>query len=285
MTEQRKILITGATGHVGRRVVSGLLGTDADVRALTRNPDSAGLPKGVEVVRGDLSAPETLDACLDGAEAVFLMWPFLTAEAAPAVLDTVAKHARRIVYLSSMGVRDDLEQQTSSIDAFHARIEGLIEQSGLEWTFVRSAGMATNALRWAEQIRADGVVREPFGAATRSLIHEQDIAAVAVQALTEDGHGGKKYLVTGPEALTQVEQVRAIDEAIGRPLRWKEASPQAMRQQLLVGMPDSVVDGILNAHAEFAEEPEMVTSTVKKVTGAPAHTFRQWAIDHAEDFR
>ncbi len=124
------ILVTGATGHVGRHVVSQLLQTSAAVRALVRNPDQVSLPSGVEVVRGDLSDPDTLNASLIGGEAVFLMWPFPTARAAPAVLDAVSKHARRIVYLSSMSVSDDLERQSDPISAFHADIEHLIEQSG-----------------------------------------------------------------------------------------------------------------------------------------------------------
>jgi len=265
--------------------VSGLLRTGTAVRALTRDPDSAGLPGGVEVMRGDLSVPDTLEACLEGVEAVFLVWPFMTAEAAPAVLDAVTTHARRIVFLSSMGVRDDHAQQADPINAFHADIERLIKRSGLDWTFVRSSGFATNTLMWAEQIRDDGIVRWFYGDAARSLIHERDIAAVAARVLTEDGHAGRTYSVTGPTALTQIEQMQTIGEAIGRPLRWEEMSPEVARQHLLAGMPPSVSDGILNAHATFVTEPEPVTFTVHEVTGQPARTFRDWAIDHAGDFR
>lgn len=255
------------------------------VRALTRNPDSAGLPGGVDVFRGDLSHPDTLDVCLDGVESVFLVWPFLTAEAAPAVLDVVAKHARRIVYLSSSGIRDDVEQQTNPITAFHAAVERLIERSGLEWTFLRPSGFATNTLAWAPQIRADGVVRWVYAAAARSLIHERDIAAVAVRALTGDGHGGAKHVLTGPQPLTQAEQVRAIGRVIGRPLRWEEISREAAREQMLTYWPPSFVDGALDAWAELVTEPELVTPTVEAVTGTPAHPFREWATDHADDFR
>jgi uncharacterized protein YbjT (DUF2867 family) len=282
---QSVILVTGATGHVGRPVVSQLLRTGAAVRALVRNPDSAGLAGGVDVVRGDLSVPDTLDGCLDGVEAVFLLWPGLPVDFAPAVLDAVKKHARRIVYLSSLSVRDDLEQQTSLITAFHASIERLIEQSGLEWTFLRSSGFATNTLGWAPQTRADGVVRWPFGAAARSLIHEWDIAAVAVRALTDDGHGAAKYILTGPQSLTQVEQVHTIGEAIGRSLRYEEISREAARQQMLTYWPPSLVDGALDAWAKMVTEPELVSPTVEEVTGVPARTFRAWAIDHAGDFR
>jgi uncharacterized protein YbjT (DUF2867 family) len=140
------ILVTGATGNVGRHVVTQLLHTGARVRTLARDPASAGLPGGVDVVRGDLSAPGTLDACLNGVDAVFLLWPGLTADLAPAVLDAIRKHARRLVFLSSLGIRDDLERQPDPINAFHADIEHVIEQSGLEWTFLRPGGFATNTV-------------------------------------------------------------------------------------------------------------------------------------------
>ena len=286
MTEQSKILVTGATGNVGGQVVFQLLDTGASVRALVRDLDSGGLPDGVEVVRGDLSAPDTLDAPLEGVETVFLVWPFLTVEAAPAVLDAVKRHARRIVYLSSMGVRDDLERQADPINQFHADMERLIEQSGLEWTFLRPSGFATNTLGWAEQIRADGVVRAPYGSMTRSVIHERDIASVAVRALADDGHAGAMHVLSGPEVLTQVEQVQAIGEAIGQPLRFEELSRETARQGMIAAWGDpSTVDGMLDAGAAFVMQPERVTSTVEEVTEAPAHTFRQWVTDHADDFR
>ena len=285
-TEQRKILVTGATGSVGGQVVSQLPNTGVNVCALVRNPDFAGLPDSVEVVWGDLTKPDTLDAGLEGVDSVFLVWPFLTAETAPAVLEAVKRCVRRVVYLSSVGVRDDVEVQADPINQFHSDIERLIEESGLEWTFLRSGGLATNTLGWAEQIRAEGVVREPYGGAIRSLIHERDIAAVAVRALTEDGYGGEKYVLTGPELLTQVEQVRAIGGAIGRSLRFEEIPPEAARREwIAAGLPPSVVDGIFEAHARMVAEPERVTRTVEEITGRPARTFRQWAIDHADDFR
>jgi uncharacterized protein YbjT (DUF2867 family) len=283
---QSVILVTGATGTVGRHVVSQLLRTGLEVRALTRNPTSTHLPDGVDVVRGDLSDPDTLHASLDGVQAVFLVWPGLTVQTGPAVLDVVAKHARRIVFLSSLSIRDDVDQQADPITDFHADMEHLIEQSGLQWTFLRASGFATNTLRWAPQIRADGVVRWVYAAAARSLIHEQDIAAVAVRALTGDGHGGAKYVLTGPQALTQAEQVRTIGEVIGRPLRYEEISPEAGRRQLLAeGWPPSFVAGALNYWAKLVTEPELVTPTVEELTGVPARTFREWAIDHAGDFR
>jgi uncharacterized protein YbjT (DUF2867 family) len=280
------ILVTGATGNVGRHVVSQLLEAGEDFRALTRNPEGADLPADANVVRGDLLDPSTLEAPLTGVDTVFLVWPAPTAEAATDVVAAVAKHARRIVYLSSASVPDELTEQTSTIIRFHTEIERIIERSGLEWTMLRAGGFATNTLGWADQIRTDSVVRWPYGAATRSLVHERDLAAVATRALTEDGHTGAKYVLTGPQTLTQSEQVRIIGEAIGRPVRWEDVDPSAARDQLIAGgWPAAAADGALRAWAEMVTHPESVTSTVADITGAPAHTFREWATDHADAFR
>ncbi len=279
------ILVTGATGNVGRHVVSQLLHTGATVRALARDPVSAGLPSGVEVVRGDLSVPDTLDPCLNGVDAVFLLWPGLAADRAPAVLNLISKHARRLVFLSSLGVRDELARQLDPINALHADIEHVIEPSGLEWTFLRPGGFATNTLWWTPQIRAGGVVRWAYGACARASIDERDIAAVAVRVLISAGHGAAKYLLTGPQTLTQLEQVRIIGEVLGRPLRFEELSPEAMRPQLLTWLPPQVADGALTYWARLVREPEPVSPAVQEITGTPARLFHDWVADHASDFR
>lgn len=285
MTQGSKILVTGATGKVGREVVSGLLDADTDVRALARDPGSAGLPDGVEVVQGDLSRPGTLQTALDGIDAVFLLWPMANA-AASAVVDEISSHARRIVYLSSEGVRDGVEGQTDPITQSHADMERLIEQYELGWTFLRPTGFASNTLGWAEGIRTEGIVRAPYGEASRSLIHERDIAAVAVRALSGDGHAGKRHVLSGPGALTQIEQAHTIGEAIGRPVRFEETPPEVARDELTAAFGDaSFADGALGVWAGFVTRPEQVTSTVAEIIGRPARTFREWANDHAGDFR
>ncbi|WP_020576638.1 NAD(P)H-binding protein [Actinopolymorpha alba] len=285
MTEQDLILVTGATGTVGRQVVSQLLDAGARVRALARHPESADLPSEVEVVRGDLSAPDTLEPALDGVTSVFLVWPFLTADLVPAVLSVVGRHARRIVYLSSLGVRDDTDQQSDPINQFHADVERAIERSGMAWTFLRPSSFASNILGWADQIRAGGVVRDPFGGA-RPLIHERDIAAAAVRVLTSDGHAGAKLPLTGPWALTGAEQVQAIAEAIGRPLRYEQIPPEVAREQMLAaGYPAPLVDALVVGAQTAAPAPQQITSVVEELTGKPARTLQEWALDHADDFR
>ena len=282
-----RILVIGATGNVGRQVVSQLPVTDVRVRALARDPRTAGLPPHVDVVRGDLTLPETLDECLEGIDAVFLVWTAPPATVAPA-LERIAKHARRIVFLSApLKTAHPLFQQPNPLRALAEQIERLIETSGRQWTFLRPGMFAANARSWwAPRIRAGGdVVRWPYAAAPTAPIHERDIAAVAVRALCEDGHAGAEYVLTGPQSLSQFEQISAIGGAIGRSLRIEEISPEDARYELLTVMPAVAVNMLLAAWAAAIGQPALVTSTVAEVTGTPARTFRDWAADHAAEFR
>lgn len=277
------ILVTGATGTVGRQVVTQLSERGVPMRAVTRDPASARLPAGVEVVRGDLADPVSLEPHLAGVDSVFLVWPFTSPELAAGlgarVVGMLARHVTRFVYLSA-------EAAAGRPASFWATMERLIEDTGAAWTFLRPTGFAANTLMWADQIRDQGVVRWPYGAATRSLIHEHDLAAVAVRALTEDRHAGQKYLLTGPEAITQADQVRTIGEVTGRTARWAELPPAEARRQLLAAWGDpGFVDSALATWAGLVTRPEPVNRVAEEVTGVPARTFRQWAADHISDFR
>jgi uncharacterized protein YbjT (DUF2867 family) len=279
------ILVTGATGNVGRNVVSLLTGRGARVRALTRRPATAGLPDSVEVVRGDLADLATLDASLEGVDSVFLMVRAFSIQIAP-IVELLKKHARRVVFLSSAAIQDELPVQTNPIGKVHLEIEEAIQKTGLEWAFLRPGAFAANALTWwAPQLRAGDLVRWPYGAAAWAPIHERDIAAVALRALTEEGHAGKKYSLTGGELLTQVEQLQIIGEAIGRTLRYEELTPNDARQQMSAFVPPFVVDRLLDLWAGMVQNPALPKGTVEEVTGTPPATFKQWALDHAPDFR
>lgn len=283
-----KILVTGATGNVGRHVVTQLAEAGLDVRALVRDPERARLPERVEVVRGDLMAPETVEPALHGVDSVFLLWPGHPTGPAAGVVAAAARHARRIVYVSAYdpaeGATGDVTENAAPT-LFHHEVERLIRHSGLSWTFLRVSGFAVNTLGWADQVRK-GVVRWPFGDAARALIHERDIAAVAVHALTSAGHGGATYKISGPGLLTQAEQVRVIGEVVGREVRWEEQPAEETRAALLPLWGDAgFVDAALKGWASFVTRPEEVTDTVEKLLGRPALTFRQWAEEHADDFR
>ncbi len=284
-----RIFIVGATGNVGRQVLSQLPATGVRVRALARNPHTAGLPPHVDVVRGDLTLPETLDECLDGIDAVFLVWTAPPAAVAPA-LERIVRHTRRIVFLSSpYKTAHPFFQggQPNPVAALHAEIERLIETSGRQWTFLRPGMFAANALRWwAPQIRAGGdVVRWPYLAAPTAPIDERDIAAVAVRALCRDGHAGAEYVLTGPQSLSQFEQISIIGRVVGRSLLIEEMSPDEAREELLALMPAFVVNMLLGAWGAAIGQPAFMTSTVAEISGTPARTFRDWATDHAAEFR
>jgi uncharacterized protein YbjT (DUF2867 family) len=252
---------------------------------MSRNPPSAELPAEIEVVRGDLCAPETLDACLGGVDAVLLVWVTGLAAAAPA-LERIARHTNRIVFVSSPHrTQHPFFQQPNGLRLIHAGIEALVEASGLQWTFLRPGAFALNSRNWwAPQIRQGDVVRWFYADAATAPVHETDIAAVAVRALRDEGHDRKEYVLTGPESLTQREQVRIIGAAIARPLSFEELSPESARQQLQTLMPPPVADMLLRAYGAAVGQPAFVTSTIADVTGRPAASFRQWAVDHAADF-
>lgn len=259
-------------------------------RALTRDPARAAklLGEDVEVVGGDLARPSALAGALDGVHAVFLVFPSVAAdEAAREVVSMLTGRVRRIVYLSSFGVPDEPDpgvEPDGTIVGSHAHLEGLIAASGAEFTFLRSSGFAANTLGWAEQIRRSDVLRWFHPEARRALVHEADLAAVGVRALTEDGHGRRAYHLTGPEQLTQAQQLRAIGDALGRSLRFEEVDPVQARTELFPDMPAEVASSIIAAHGAMVSHPEQVTDTFELLTGRPARPFAQWARDHAGDF-
>ena len=260
------------------------MAADARVRALTRNPDRANQPSGVEIVHGDLTDAATLDGALDGIDVAFLVWT-APVSAAAAVIGRISRQARRIVLLTSPHkTAHPFFQQPNPMRGVHQSLERLIESSGAEWTFLRPGMFATNALSWwGPQVRAGDVVRWPCAEAPTAPIHELDLAAVAVCALLESGHAGAEYVLTGPASLTQREQLEIVGGAVGRTLQYEELSPEAARRELRA--PVSVVNMLLDAWAAAIGRPAYVTSTVAEITGRPARTFREWASDHAEEFQ
>lgn len=282
----KRILITGATGNIGSSVISQLPSTGLRIRALVRNPAGARLPAHVEVIYGDLTRPATLDEGLDGIDTMFLVW-VAPAEAAAAALSQIAKRVRRIVLLSApLKTAHPLFQQPNPSRARAELLERLIETSGIEWTFLRPGMFALNALGWwAPQIQVGDVVRWPCLSVPTAPIDERDIATVAVRALCEDAHSGAEYVLTGPQSLTQYEQIATIGFVLGRPLRIEEISSQDWFRELPGFLPPFVAKYLLDAWVAAIGQPAFVTSTVAELTGSPARTFTEWATDHAEQFR
>ncbi|MFD5088473.1 SDR family oxidoreductase [Kitasatospora sp. NPDC058406] len=285
-TDTPPVLVTGATGRIGRVVIDQLLDAGVPVRALTRRPEAAAtLPAKVEVFTGDLTVPETLDPALNGAGAVFLVWtaPPRTTEA---VVERLAAHVRRVVFLSSPHrTPHPLFQQPNPIAAMHADIERLIAATGLESTVIRPGMLASNAPAWwAPAIRAGGVVRWPYGAAESAPVDDRDVATVAARTLHRDGHVGGDYVLTGPESLTQAAQVGLIGDALGRKIDFEEITPDEFRSLWKGTAPGPVVDMLLAAWSAAVGQPAYVTTAVADILGTPPRTFRQWAADHATAF-
>ncbi|MGW1127992.1 NAD(P)H-binding protein [Streptomyces sp. NPDC002526] len=285
-TDIPPVLVTGATGRVGRVVLHELLDAGVPVRALIRRPEAAAtLPAEVEVFAGDLTVPESLDPALKGVGAVFLVWtaPPRTAEA---VIERLAAHVRQVVLLSSPHrTPHPFFQQPNPMAVLHAKIERLIAATGLDSTILRPGMFASNALAWwAPAIRAGQAVRWPYGAAESAPVDDRDIAAVAARTLHQDGYAGGDYVLTGPESLTQAAQLDVIGDALGRRIVFEEMTPDAFRSLCEGTVPGSAVDMLLGAWSAAVGQPAYLTTAVADILGRPPRTLRQWASDHASAF-
>ena len=287
MTRSRRdvILVTGATGRIGRLVVDELLRADASVRVLTRRPENAALPAEVEIVAGDFTDPASLDSALDGAEAVFFVWT-TAPTTAPAVVARLAAQPRRVVYLSAPHqTPHPFFQQPNPMRDLHVEIERILAATSLKATIIRPGMFASNVRHWwGPQIRNGDVVRWPYADAETAPVDERDIAAVAARTLLDGRHAGGDYVLTGPESLSQAAQVHAIGDAIGRPLRFDELSPDEFRREASGTWPSGVADMLLAAWRATLGRPAFVTSAIQEVLGSPPRTFYQWAADNATAF-
>ncbi|WP_030689060.1 SDR family oxidoreductase [Streptomyces sp. NRRL B-1347] len=278
------IVVTGATGNVGRALVDQLTTADTPVRALVRDPRRAHLPTTAETTRLTVSADATdMTAQFDGADALFLH-ASATGEHTTAFL-AAARTAgvQHVTVLSSIAVEDDPAHDTF-IHTWHRTLEQDVRDSGLDWTFLRPGGFATNTLQWAWQIHDGDTVRGPYAKSVSTPIHEADIAAVARHSLLER-HSGTAHVLTGPEAVTTEDQIAAIAHAIGRPLTYTEIPPHDVVPEMFPIIPADMVPGFVASLATTVDTAPPLTTTVQTVTGNPARTYAQWAQDHADDFR
>ena len=274
------ILVTGATGNVGGELVRQLAEAGQPVRALTRGDGQAGFPPGVESVPGDLNDPASLRPALQGAIGIFLLpgyadMPGVLAEARQAGVT-------RAVQLSgsSVGTGD----MDNAITRYMTETEDAVRASGLAWTILRPAMFMSNTLQWLPQLQAGDVVRAPFAYARAAVTDPADIAAVAALALTEDGHAGQVYPVSGPEPLAPADRVAILAQILGRPLRFEAQPDDEARAEMSAAMPAKYVDAFFRFYADGTLDESVVWPTVRDLTGRPPRTFAQWAASHAEAF-
>lgn len=282
------IVITGATGNVGRPLTASLVSAGHVVTAVARGT-SADLPGGPGIIPAaadltDPAAAESLAASIAGAEALFLLVPGSGAGVDAAALLETARTAgvRRVVLLSSQGVGS---RPGAAGYASMAAIEAAVTRSGLEWTILRAGGLATNAFAWAPAVRARQTVFAPYGDVALPAIDPLDIAEVAAAALTGDGHLGRTYVLTGPEATTPRQRTEIIGTAIKQHLAFIEVSHDDAREQMLQFMPAPVADATLAILGHPTPEEAQVGPDVEKVLGRPGRSFADWAQRNATAFR
>ncbi len=273
------ILVTGATGNVGRELVQRLHQAGNPVRVLTRNPEKVSFPADVEIATGDLTALDTVKPALRGVRQVFLI-----RVPGSDVFPRVAKEAgvEKIVFLSSGAIDAPTE---NAIGRYHLQTEQFIREAGLKWTFLRPGAFMSNTLQWAPSIRAEGVVRAPFGDVGTAPIDPRDIASVAAAALVSPEHDGQVYTLTGPEVLTPVQQVQILSSVLGRDIRFDDIPETMAKENMKRFAPPEIVESIFSLIKDNKEHAESPTTTVEDVTGRPARTFEQWATDNADRFR
>ncbi|MFC8827020.1 NAD(P)H-binding protein [Streptomyces sp. NPDC057137] len=276
------ILVTGATGNIGSPLLRELRASGAGpLRGLTREPERAAFPQGVEAVAGDLARTASLKSALEGVRSMFLV-------SRMGADDEIIEAARsagveHVVLVSSITVQTHPRLGPAEENL---AVERLLKDSGMTWTILRPTQFASNALWWAEAIRDHEAVRLPYADIGLPTVHPADIASVARAALTEPGHRGHTYALTGPARITARQQVAAIAAVLGRDVPFAEIGREEAHRRLAVFLGDESADAVLDlTGGDVNDELLMVRDTAPRISGTPARTFRQWAAENAAAFR
>jgi uncharacterized protein YbjT (DUF2867 family) len=276
------ILVVGASGAVGGAVVAGLLDRGERVRATSRTPEKLTLPTEVEVFAADLDDPASFSEALTGVERVFLYADLADPEALLAAFASAG--VRHVVVLSSSSVTFPAAAEDFNGSRF-LRVEEAVVRSGLAYTFLRPGGFASNAARWSWGVKGESAVPLPYPDAVQVPIHEQDIADVAVVALTTDALVGAAPVLTGPERLTLREQVALIGDVIGRPVAVIEQTEAESSAMLSRFVPEVWVRQIIKDWREAVAATPPISDEYTRITGRSSRTFRGWVVDHTDLFR
>jgi uncharacterized protein YbjT (DUF2867 family) len=279
------ILITGASGNVGKEVLKQITQKGVEVRVAFQSVNkAAGAPSGVEIVSLDYNQAETLQTALKGVDRVFLVGPptaQLTALERNAMEVIAQSGVRHVVKLSAMGGREAIFPRQ------HAESEEYIQASGVPYTFLRPNGFMQNMVNYnAPTINTQSAFYGSEGDGRVSHIDIRDVAAVAVKALTEDGHVGKAYILTGPEALTNKEIAQILSNELRREIRFINLPPAQLKEALLsAGVPEWNADALLDLQRLYREDKATtVTRDVEQILGRKAISFGQFFRDYRSDF-
>jgi uncharacterized protein YbjT (DUF2867 family) len=274
------IVVTGATGAVGRPLVHALHTAGVPVRAISRQPGTAGFPPEVAVL-------DTVADALPGATGLFLNSRALGDTLSDVVAAAAREGVTRLVALSALNADDDFSTQPSRLRGDRNKeVEQRAIESGLEWVSLRPTAFAgTVSSMWAPQIKAGDIVGGPYAAASMAPIVESDIGEVAAQAFLTDDLVGTKVPLTGPAAMTNTELVAAIGEVLNRPLRYQEAPNDMVRERFVAnGLPAPFADAYIAMLAATIDNPATVTTNVQSILGRPATSWHQWIADNQHLF-
>lgn len=269
-------LVTAATGTVGSEVLHALLEQGAHVRAASRSPRD--WPEGVEGVVADLQDREAFRKLARDVEGAFLMAGY-PSEAG--LLDALSADAHVVLLSSSAAGSQDLD---NAMTRYHVESERAVEASGRPWTMLRPNAFMANALRWKDQLAAGDVVRHQFPDIAIAMVDPADLGAVAAVALLKDGHAGKRYRLSGPEALLPEQQVAILGTALGRDLRFEGLDDDVARVEMGKSAPPEYVDAFFAYYRGGVVDETTIRPTVQQVLGRPARTFAAWAQRHAAEF-
>ncbi|MEV7478481.1 MULTISPECIES: NAD(P)H-binding protein [Streptomyces] len=275
------MLVTGATGNIGRALVEELHALGAGpLRGLTRDTAKAVFPKGVEAVEGDLARAASLKSALEGVRSLFLV---SRVGADADILDAAGRAGvDHVVLVSSITVQTHPHLGPAGENV---AVERLLKDSGMAWTILRPTQFASNVMWWADAIRGHETVRVPYADVGLPTIHPADIASVARVALTEPGHRERTYALTGPERITPRQQVEAIAAVLGRDVPFAEISREEAHREMATFLGDEAADAVLDlTGGDLNDELLTVRDTVSRITGAPAKSFPQWVSENAAAF-
>ncbi|MDJ0347547.1 NAD(P)H-binding protein [Streptomyces sp. H10-C2] len=278
------IVVTGATGNVGRPLTQALADAGEQVTAVSRH--AAAMPDGVRHVAADLAEPTSLTPALDGAKALFLLLSgnLHASDARPTdiIALAAARGVRRVVLLSSQGVAT---RPLGPSRVAMRTVEEALRGSGLDWTVLRPGGFASNALAWAESVRTQETIAAPFGDVGVPVVDPADIAEVAAACLLDDRHTGGVYELTGPEVITPRQQAAAIAAALGSPVRFHELTRDEAKATMTQFVPMELADDTLDIISAPNPTELRISPDVERVLGRAPRPFNDWVARNIAAFR
>ena len=290
MTDTGKILVTGATGIVGGALLPKLTNLGTDVRALVRDESKAqGLKNaGIEVVVGDLEHPNTLDAAFRGVDKVFLITPPNPNQVIQAKngIQAAKRTGRPFIVRLSAGAFQEVPGPLSRVTAQHAEIDDELRTSGVPYAILKPHFFMQNTMMAGQTVASEGAVYMAMKAGKIGMIDVRDIVDVAVKVLTEDGHEGKTYPLTGPASISFHDVAAALSNAVGKQVNYVNVPVEAAREAMIsMGLPEWMVDALGEYTTAFSEgHGDFTTPDVEKVTGNPPRAYETFARDFAQVF-